>query len=776
MPQIRRSTSRNYARPRRPALIRAYNQLARARSPAASGLELNRLLDAARQNTGRQDFGDPYFLAPLEVLLDSIAREARLNPLGRVIMTARIRGILENRLRIEALTTAHAEIEQTCLERPLVIAGLQRTGTTLLHRLLAADPRARALLGWEALHPAPLDGEGRTGSFRRRALGKLGERTLSWLAPELFAIHPVESDAAEEDVLLLDHCFTSQAPEATLHVPSYAAWLEEHDLLPAYRYLARILKLLLWQRPGEFWVLKTPHHMEYLKELRSVFPNAIIVQTHRDPQATMGSFCSMVAHGRGLFSDHVDPREVGRHWLRKVRRMIDRSLAEREQAPDSAFVDVSYYDLVGDPLREVRRIYACAGLELTESAEAAMRRVLARNVQHRHGRHSYDARDFGLSSAAIEDAFADYRRRFEIRHERPAHERSPSQTSGPTGLGHRTALSATLTALIDLAQRSPSSPLPDSVRLDGSTALVTGANSGLGKAVAINLARRGARVLLACRSGIPDAGRDVARISGSDQVEMLPVDLSDLDSVVLLTKELERRRETLDIVVCNAGLVLRNGQRSRQGYDVMWTVHYLANHLLLRRLLASGVLPNDVFADNGRHGERVPRVVFVVSEAHRSSTGIDFEHLAGFEAYGPSQALLNYANSKLGLVTFATELARRLTIDGRPSVAVHALCPGAVASGIARDAPTLTRPLVDSTLKLIFPRPEQAAPPVIYLAAAPELSGETGWYLHLMQRKGPSAAAVDRENGRRLWARGEAMLAEWIGHRHQILEDKCSQP
>src|SRR6185503_18919343 len=130
-----------------------------------------------------------------------------------------------------------------------------------------------------------------------RALGKLSERTLAWLAPEFFAIHPVEADAAEEDVLLLDHSFTSQAPEATLHVPTYAAWLETQDLEPAYRYLARALKLLSWQKPRQFWVLKTPHHMEYLDELFRVFPGATVIQTHRDPQKTMGSFCSMVAHG-----------------------------------------------------------------------------------------------------------------------------------------------------------------------------------------------------------------------------------------------------------------------------------------------------------------------------------------------------------------------------------------------------------------------------------------------------------------------------------------------
>src|SRR5262249_48955329 len=150
----------------------------------------------------------------------------------------------------------------------------------------------------------------------RRAAGRLAESALRVLAPEFFAVHPVESEAPEEDILLLDHAFMSQAPEAMLHVPTYARWLESQDLRPAYRFLRRALQVLAWQRGGAYWVLKTPHHLEFLAELLAVFPDAVIIQTHRDPQATMGSFCSMVAHGRGLFSDVVDPREVGRHWLR----------------------------------------------------------------------------------------------------------------------------------------------------------------------------------------------------------------------------------------------------------------------------------------------------------------------------------------------------------------------------------------------------------------------------------------------------------------------------
>jgi NAD(P)-dependent dehydrogenase (short-subunit alcohol dehydrogenase family) len=749
-------TSTDYLHPKRPAVLRAYNAMV---EPAE--LHLERLLDAAIRSTGLHDFGAPFFQVPLAVLIESIQHEARLHALGRTIIQGRLIALLENRLRIEQIVRDEPNIASTPILRPIVIAGLQRTGTTLLHRLLAADPSSRALLGWEALRPAPLPGEGRAGNWRRRLGGRLAEQGLARIAPEFFAIHPVEADSPEEDILLLDHTFMSQSSEAIMHVPTYSRWLEEQSSLEAYRYLAKALQVLLWQKPGEFWVLKTPHHLEYLPELLAVFPDAVIVQTHRDPQATMGSFCSMVAHGRSVLSNAIEPREIGSHWLRKVRRMLDRSLAVREAGAQTSFVDVSYYDLVADPLAQVRRIYAQAGRELTSPALAAMQRVIARDVQHRYGRHVYSARDFGLSPARVEETFADYRARFSIRHE--IANGSPKLRTTATGIGHRTTLAATVTAFVDMLNGEPClQPVDADLRLDGQTALVTGANSGLGKAVATDLARRGARVLLACRSGIPEAGLEIARSSGSQTIEMLQVDLSDLESVARLAGELARREERMDLAICNAGLMPNRPKTTQQGYCAMFGVHYLANHLLLRRLLASGVIPNDTFAANGRGGTRIPRIVFVASETHRSSNELAFARLGEPVAFGMSDAILHYASSKLAMLTFATELARRLTTERGPSVAVHGLCPGPIATRIARDAPAMLAPVIDGAMKRVFQSPEQAALPVIYLATAPELAGDTGWYLHLMRRKAPSPAATDAKNGRLLWERGERMLEQWL--------------
>jgi hypothetical protein len=381
---------------------------------ALPSLEVEAMITAARRKTGLGDFGDEWFREPLGVLIDALKREARLTPLGRFIQHSRIVDALVNRPRAEEMVRKSPEILDIELGPVVVIAGLQRTGTTLLHRLLSADPDMRSLAAWEGLSPVPWPGEraGRpTGRIRK---ARFAVRALAYLAPQFFAIHPAEHDAPEEDVLLLDLSFMSQAPEATLHVPSYAKWLEGQDHTRAYQYLRRMMQILLAQRGGRRWVLKSPHHMEHLDVALDVLPEARIVQTHRDPQKTMPSFCSMVAHGRGIFSNDVDPYEVARHWVRKVGRLLERSARVRANRGDERFLDVSYYDLAADPMAEAERVYDFAGLTLSDAARRSMTATRERNVQHKYGRHRYNLADFDLCEEDIERAFGDYRARFSI--------------------------------------------------------------------------------------------------------------------------------------------------------------------------------------------------------------------------------------------------------------------------------------------------------------------------------------------------------------------------
>lgn len=418
-------TSTEYRRPHRPLPVSIFNGVGRAARKLGFGdpLDVGRMVAAARRRTGLSDFGDEWFLEPLEVLVRSMNAEARLTPLGARIQHVRIVSALSTRLRVERLLREKPEILDIGLGQIILIAGLQRTATTLLHRLIAADPGIRSLKSWEALNPLPLRGE-RTGDPRGRiGRAKLAVRTIRFLAPEFLAIHPIAHDAPEEDVLLLDLSFMSQSAEAAMHVPSYSAWLEGQDHTKCYEYLRTMLRILHWQRPGAGWVLKTPHHMEHLDVIRDVFPGVCVVQTHRDPKKSVPSFWSMVAHGRGIFSDHVDPEEIGTHWMRKTRRLIERSMAVRRSAGDRGFVDVYYYDLLADPLAELRRIYRAAGIDLTAEAEAAAEAVSRRSPAGRHGRHVYSATRFGFDDAGIDDDCAAYRREYRI----------PNETAIPDG-------------------------------------------------------------------------------------------------------------------------------------------------------------------------------------------------------------------------------------------------------------------------------------------------------------------------------------------------------
>jgi NAD(P)-dependent dehydrogenase (short-subunit alcohol dehydrogenase family) len=319
-------------------------------------------------------------------------------------------------------------------------------------------------------------------------------------------------------------------------------------------------------------------------------------------------------------------------------------------------------------------------------------------------------------------------------------------------VGHRNVASATLTAILDLLSRKGRiEGLTPDERLDGRVALVTGASSGLGKAVAIDLARRGAHLILACRSGIPEVGEEIRRASGSSSLEMLHVDLAELASVHALCDELARRRVRLDVSVLNAGLMPLKARRTAEGFEVMFGVHFLANRLLVERWLADGVI--------AAGADPMPRIVFVSSESHRSAEPIDWDRFGEFVDYGLRDGMAQYASSKLHMCTLSSELARRLVDEkGEPTVSVHSLCPGPVASGIAREAPAALKPILGPVMKLLFRSPTAAAEPVTYLACSRRIEGRTGLYLHMMREKPVSAEASCPENGARLWQLSDALL------------------
>lgn len=328
--------------------------------------------------------------------------------------------------------------------------------------------------------------------------------------------------------------------------------------------------------------------------------------------------------------------------------------------------------------------------------------------------------------------------------------------NGPSGVGHRNAASATLTAILDRFSRAGRiPPLADDERLDGRHCLITGASSGLGKAIAIELARRGASLVLACRSGIPDVGLEITRLTGNERIEMLHVDLSDLESVHALADRLAQSGRRFDVVMLNAGLMAKSARRSAQGYEIMFAVHFLANRVLLERLLSDRLVVPHAPGDPAP----APRIIFVTSESHRSSVPIDFEHFGEFVEYGIRDGMKQYASSKLHMCTLASELSRRVAPAGRVGIAVHALCPGPVDSNIAREAPGWLGPVISFVFGLFFQAPDRAAEPAVFLACSRGIEGRPHVYLHMMREKSVSPEASDPENGRRLMAESDRLLA-----------------
>jgi len=412
--------------------IRALNVLWGAlqrRGYAKPSLTRDALVKAARNRSKLDDLGpdfdSPHTQDALGRLLASLEEEAELHPLGRVVIRESLVSSIVTRLQLEHLSKKHPELPETPVEAPVFIAGLARTGTTLLHRLLGCEPILRPLFSWEGLSPAPLAGEaltpGRVDPRIKRA--EFAERALRYMAPKFFAIHPVEAEGYEEDVLLQDGSFMSPTIDATLSVPRYSAWLHEVDQRPMYHYFRRLVQLLLWQRPGirpertQHYLGKTPHHLENLPALLEVFPDARVIVTHRDPVKVVASFCSMMAHGRRLFSDRVNLADIGRQFHAKQLKGVRDAMEARRTMSSSPFVDVHYADLMADPMKEVRRIYDFLEIDLEEETLAKMNRFRGSNPKDNRGAHRYRPEDFGLDPKQLDRDFASYRDHYGIARE-----------------------------------------------------------------------------------------------------------------------------------------------------------------------------------------------------------------------------------------------------------------------------------------------------------------------------------------------------------------------
>jgi NAD(P)-dependent dehydrogenase (short-subunit alcohol dehydrogenase family) len=292
--------------------------------------------------------------------------------------------------------------------------------------------------------------------------------------------------------------------------------------------------------------------------------------------------------------------------------------------------------------------------------------------------------------------------------------------------------------------------LTDADRADGKTCIITGANSGLGYALAVEMAKRGARVIMACRSQIPEAGEKVKKESGSQLIEMIHVDLSKIDSIHQFVDILKTRKIHPDIVILNAGVALPKARKTESGQEEMFFVNYLSNFILLNLMLVKAVIIP------GSSSGFLPRLIFISSDSHQGSSYIDYDQFGHYDNYGVSKGINYYSYYKLVLNTLAIEFSKRLN-SNELKVNVHVICPGPVHSNIIREAPWLLRKILGAIFKVVFRSPQVAARPVVYMAISKDYGNNTGEYLHMFNPKKMDPKVYIPEEGLKLWEQSEIL-------------------
>ncbi len=367
------------------------------------------LIETAKRRCGLDDFGEGDFFEALSRLLESCHDEARLNLIGKIALKVDVLETLCARLQMERDRQLYPNIARQEISEPLFIVGLPRSGTSVLHRLLAADPQHRSPLMWEVRSPSPPT---LVDENRRIQRATQSCRFFNWIVPTFRYVHAVGAEVPQECVSLMTPTFLSDQFDAMYYVPSYRAWFFRQDLRPAYEYHRRFLQHLQFRRAAGRWILKAPTHMFALPALLSVYPNALLVQTHRTPVDAMASVSSLVTILRSAFSDAVDPLTIYREAIQYWSETLDKFSNERDRLANDRICDVDYDQVCRDPIAAVRQVYDHFGWSLSAEAEQRMRALVASQARGQSGNHRYHLTQFGSSAEEVLGAFAPYCQRF----------------------------------------------------------------------------------------------------------------------------------------------------------------------------------------------------------------------------------------------------------------------------------------------------------------------------------------------------------------------------
>ncbi len=408
--------------PTRPRVLRSLDAIGRTLNRVGwkgFAVDVDTLMATARQEARLEDLGGEAFMPALRLLVDSIENQARLSPFGRYFARRQLVEVLMHRLRITDYRKEHPEVAEQEIRRPLLVLGLPRTGTTLLYELLAQDPAHRAPLSWELDDPCPAPVRPLRGDDPRVKRCENRMAALRSMSPGFQAIHPIGALLPQECLVATAYAIHSVRFELCFDVPNYQEWLTRQDMAYAYQVHFEILQHLQSQQPTVRWVLKSPGHLGTFDSILQRYPDAMMVQTHRDPQKVIPSLASLYANMRSIATSDLQIEKIGGQVLKTWSSYLEQGIRKRAELPEKAqhIVDIQFDELVANPIDTVKGIYSHFDLSLEPETLKRMRAYLARNRRHRHGVHRYNARTFGLESDQIESAFKPYCDHFNIARE-----------------------------------------------------------------------------------------------------------------------------------------------------------------------------------------------------------------------------------------------------------------------------------------------------------------------------------------------------------------------
>jgi len=364
------------------------------------------LYNAASRQTGLSDFGDPYYREGLQHLLESVKEDANLHFIGQIYIHAIIKLYLSNRLLFVEAQKRNPSMFQQSLISPIIIIGLPRTGTTLLHRMLALDPTHRGVPMWELLQPLPYG-----KSDRRIKHCEKGVKLRLDLTPEIDRLHYSRADTPEECILLQGTTFASVLFWTIAPVYTYANWLDSYDQIKSYQEYHSLLQILQSIDPTRRLTLKAPAHTSSITNLLETIPGAMLIQIHRDPVRVCNSINDLIYSNHVMVTNDLDIPRMAETNINALEKWATLSLEAHDTYPDKIY-DLYYDWLLSDPIGSIRRIYNHFGLAWSDTFEDRLQTYLFENPKDKYGKHLYSTTDFGFTDATIAKHFKDYSKRF----------------------------------------------------------------------------------------------------------------------------------------------------------------------------------------------------------------------------------------------------------------------------------------------------------------------------------------------------------------------------